>query len=87
REYIVSENNLHEGWAKPGKVNGRMVRSSRYKYVIYSNSEPAEQFFDIELDPGEVHDLSKKTQYAPLIQKHREMLREYMQETNDTFLA
>jgi arylsulfatase A-like enzyme len=76
-EYVVSENNLHRGWALQGDVDGRMVRSQRYKYTVYTNTSPAEQLFDMELDPGETRDLAMKPQYQDVLRQHRRMLKDY----------
>ena len=83
--YIVVENNHHSGFGEPTDVNGRMVRSARYKYIRYNKGEPTEQLFDMELDPGEVRDLTLDPDSRDILEDHRRMLDEYIAETNDDF--
>ena len=84
-EYIVVENNHHSGFGSPTSVNGRMVRSARYKYIRYSEGEPAEQLFDMALDPGEMRDLTLDPEAGDVLEAHRRMLDEYITRTGDDF--
>ncbi len=49
REYIVAESGQD--------ANIRMVRSLRYKYIVYAEGDNPEQFFDCQFDPGEANNL------------------------------
>jgi arylsulfatase A-like enzyme len=84
-QYIVSENNHHSGSGNPTTVHGRMLRSARYKYIRYNEGEPAEQLFDLELDPGETRDLTLVRETQDVINEHRRMLDAYIDETSDSF--
>jgi arylsulfatase A-like enzyme len=84
-EYIVSENNHHSGSGNPTDVHGRMLRSSRYKYIRYNQGKPAEQLFDLELDPGELRDLTLANTTQDVLDEHRRMLDEYLVTTRDDF--
>ncbi len=84
-EYIVVENNHHSGFGSPTEVNGRMVRSERYKYIRYNEGEPAEQLFDMALDPGEIRDLTLDTNARDVLDEHRRMLDDYITRTHDDF--
>ena len=83
--YIVAENNHHSGSGHPTEVHGRMVRSARYKYIRYNLGAPREQLFDLELDPGEMRDLTHSGEAPQILQAHRQMLDEYIVTTGDTF--
>ncbi len=83
--YIVVENNHHSGFGNPTDVHGRMLRSGRYKYVRYNKGQPAEQLFDMELDPGETNDLTLDPKARKTLDKHRQMLNEYIVKTDDVF--
>jgi len=83
--YIVVENNLHGGSSNPIEVNGRMVRSLRYKYIRYNKGRPSEQLFDLELDPGEMRDLTRDPDAREALDVHRRMLDEYIAKTGDDF--
>lgn len=83
--YIVSQNNHHSGYGNPTKVHGRMLRTSRYKYIRYNEGEPAEQLFDMHLDPGEMRDLTLCEDAQDILETHRQLLQEYLVETEDNF--
>ena len=55
---------------------GRMVRTSRYKYIAYAKDE-VDQLFDMREDPGETRNLSADSQYASVLKEHRERLIEW----------
>ena len=55
---------------------GRMVRTSRYKYIAYAKDE-VDQLFDMHEDPGETRNLSADPQYASVLKEHRERLIEW----------
>ncbi len=82
RDYVVSELSV----GKPEEpMLGRMVRSGRYKYCIYSVGEKLEQLFDMAEDPGEMHDLSAQPAMQGTLTEHRAMLREWAERTADPF--
>jgi arylsulfatase A-like enzyme len=71
----------------PRKSPGRMVRTARYKYCVYSWGQDREQLFDLALDPGEMVDLTVEARYRDVLANHRERLRRWCQETHDPFSA
>ena len=82
REFIVTE--LAD--FKPDKSRkGRMVRSADFKYNIYTHGERNEQLFLMSEDPGETNNLVDNPEYREVVQKHREYLRQWIEETNDDF--
>jgi choline-sulfatase len=85
--FIVSENNLQPAWEKRGEVSGRMIRTSRYKYVCYSDGEYPEQLFDMETDPLETRSLVDDPGYAKVLAAHRGHLQDYIRATGDSFTA
>ncbi|MGE9294242.1 MAG: sulfatase-like hydrolase/transferase [Puniceicoccales bacterium] len=85
--YVVSENDLAPRYNHTGGIYGRMLRSPRYKYVVYSEGENPEQLFDLKADPGELNDLTLDPANAALVEQHRELLRQHLRATNDTFTA
>ena len=70
REFVLSE--LYPDTKNLERV-GRMVRSSRFKYVAYSEGARAEQLFDLQRDSGEQRNLATKLEYASELKKHREL--------------
>jgi arylsulfatase A-like enzyme len=75
----VEDEHLHK------RGRGRMVRTGRFKYIAYERGRHREQLFDLESDPGEMHNLAAKDGFRDQLQRHREYLRTWCRETNDTF--
>jgi choline-sulfatase len=63
RDYVVAHS----------YVVGRMVRSTRYKYIAYQGSQ-TEQLFDMAGDPGETRNLAPDPAAAGPLAEHRRML-------------
>jgi arylsulfatase A-like enzyme len=82
RPFVVSE--LRYGAA--GR-QGRMLRSRRYKYVKWNSGTRNEQLFDLETDPGEVRNLVSEPDASESLKQHRELLRHWCTENNDSFPA
>lgn len=80
REYLVSELRYQDS-----SRDGRMVRSSRYKYVAFREGARAEQLFDLDTDPGEVVNLVPRQSARPILDQHRTMLASWMRSTGDEF--
>ena len=64
---------------------GRMLRSDKFKYNVYSSGLRNEQFFDLKADPGEINNLINDPDYREEIENHRNMLKEWLEKTEDTF--
>ena len=63
--------------------DGRMVRSERYKYCLYSMGKRRESLIDMKADPGEMANLAEKPRLRDVLLKHREYLREFARRHND----
>lgn len=74
QSYVVTETLFDKG----KQTRGWMVRTPRYKYVLYDKGAYREQFFDMENDRGEMRNLAIEKKYEPLVQEHRAMLHEWM---------
>ncbi len=81
REFVVAE------LANLGAMDrqGRMVRTDRHKYVVFNGGERPEQFFDLELDPGEVHNLAGDPEALAELGRHRALLSGWLDRTGDDF--
>jgi len=73
RDYIVSEVSSN---------TGRMVRTAGYKYITYKD-DPVDQLFDMAKDPGEKKNLASLAEYAPIVKKHKNMLRQWQAQLDD----
>ena len=86
RSYLVVCNKMVQGAPVEGRVpmpEGRMVRSQRYKYCIYSEGERRESLVDLEKDPGEMVNLAADPAYQDILRKHRAMLAEWARAVGD----
>jgi arylsulfatase A-like enzyme len=63
--------------------NGRMIRTQRYKYCIYDSGINREQLIDLKDDPGEMKNLAGDENFADILKKHRQLLREWILEIED----
>ena len=79
REFVTSE--LQYGSAER---EGRMLRTARYKYTVFNSGSAREQFFDLEIDPGEIRNLIASTDHQGELARHRDLLRAYARETGDS---
>jgi len=63
--------------------SSRMVRSARYKYVVYASGAHREQLIDLVTDPGEMKNLALDPLAAPVLDEHRRLLREWYQQNGE----
>jgi len=83
--FVVSQNDLAPIVGQSGGVLGRMVRSTRFKYVRFSEGANPEQLFNLDLDPGEMNDLKKDPDHLQVLVEHRRMLDDWMVARGDPF--
>lgn len=74
-DFIVTETCFDKGTAR-----GWMLRTPKYKYVLYDKGKNREQFFDIENDKLERHNLAKKKEYKEELNRHRDLLAKWMKD-------
>ena len=60
------------------KTRGWMVRTARYKYVLYDKGRHREQLFDMQNDRGETRNLMMENAYTKVAQEHRDILEKFM---------
>ncbi|MBN2313981.1 MAG: sulfatase-like hydrolase/transferase [Sedimentisphaerales bacterium] len=77
-EFIVSE-------MANGSARSFMVRTSRYKYMVMpgTGGQKLEMFFDMQTDRGEMNNLAAQAEFAAEIQRHRKMLAQWNQLTEE----
>jgi arylsulfatase A-like enzyme len=62
---------------------GRMIRTDRFKYVVYESGAHREQLIDLAEDPGEMVNLAEEPKYRDVLNEHRKRLRAWVEETGD----
>lgn len=75
QEYVVTETRFDGS-----RTRGWMVRTERYKYVLYDKGLNREQLFDMQADRGETRNLMMERAYAEVAQQHRDILARFMEE-------
>ena len=77
QEFIVTDTNFNQ----TAGTLGWMVRTPRYKYVIYDKGQYREQLFDMENDRKEMRNLAVESKYQDILQKHRDILANWLKTT------
>ena len=77
QDYIVTETNFNQ----TAGTLGWMVRTSRYKYVLYDRGQYREQLFDMETDRGEMRNLAVESKYKEEVLRHRAILENWLKST------
>lgn len=85
--YVVAENDLAPTYNQTGGIYGRMIRTPRYKYVVYSKGKNPEQLFDLSRDRGEMNNLAQSEAFSEILDEHRSILRTHIAKTSDPFVA
>ncbi len=62
---------------------GRMVRTDRYKYIVYDSGSPREQLIDLADDPGEMRNLALDPAAADVLRGHRQLLKQWYADNNE----
>jgi arylsulfatase A-like enzyme len=86
RDYVVVQNYFTQGGPVDGtvpKIKGRMVRSDRFKYCLYSHGAQRESLVDMINDPGEMNNLAADPAYVNELTRHRAMLLEHGRQHSD----
>lgn len=90
RDHVVIENHMDQAAAVDGirpSVQGRMVRTERYKYCVYSQGSRRESLVDLQNDPGEMKDLARDPDCRQVLLEHRALLAKFAKEHNDPLAA
>jgi len=64
-----------------------MLCAGRYKTRVYGNGNRREQMVDLEEDPGEMKNLAADPDFADILARHRQYLREWVETNHDKFAA
>jgi arylsulfatase A-like enzyme len=78
--FVVSE--IATGGANaPGR--SFMVRTARYKYMVFPGPGGGEMFFDLQNDPGEMKNLAGEALVAEELDRHRQLLAGWKRTTEE----
>ncbi len=89
RDHLVSQNNMSQTGKVDGirpTMEGRMVRSKRYKYCLYAHGARREALYDMERDPLETINIAVDPRHRQTVLEHRELLRAFAAKHRDTLV-
>ncbi len=72
--YVVTET----AFVETGKTQGWLVRTARYKYVLYEAGKNREMLYDMTTDRGEMQNLAIESRHQEVLKQHRALLLEWM---------
>lgn len=84
---VVCETDLAGVYGLSGGVFGRMYRTQRYKYTVFSEGSIREQLFDLEEDPGEMRSLIHSDAHRDVLNTHRQGLADWCRQKGDFFVV
>lgn len=73
-QYIVTETNFNQ----TSGTFGWMVRSAKYKYVLYDKGQYREMLYDMDSDRGEMRNLAVEARYKDIVKEHRAVLENWL---------
>ena len=65
------------------RPHGRMVRSARYKYCLYSEGNRRESLVDMDKDPGEMINQAGNPAFKKTLNQHRTFLKKFAKKYKD----
>jgi len=87
RDAVTAECVLHRQYGLGTGIEGRMLRTRRYKYIVYSAGKRREQLFDMQTDPGEMNNLAERPDFQEVLASHRLRLAEQGRQSGDYFVV
>ncbi len=90
REYLVAQNDLSQTGEVDGikpTMEGRMVRTDRYKYCLYAHGNRREALYDMQEDPLETVNLAGEFEHRQVVQDHRRLLRDFAERNADPLVT
>jgi arylsulfatase A-like enzyme len=82
-DYVVTEAEV--SLTRKNVIDGRGLRTPKYKYHLWSKGENREQLFDMIKDPGETKNLAGNPEYAAQLELHRKLFADWLKKTDDTY--
>jgi arylsulfatase A-like enzyme len=70
---------------KDKAMQGRTVRTERFKYVSFSWGKNPEMLFDLKQDPGETRNLASSRRHRGELERHRALLGRWINQTGDHY--
>jgi arylsulfatase A-like enzyme len=75
-EFVASE-------MAAGSARSFMIRTKKYKYMVFPGAERSEMLFDLESDPNEMKNVASDTTLAGELERHRQLLAQWRKTTEE----
>jgi choline-sulfatase len=88
RQFVVTSDHMVQGGLVDGKEykpQGRMIRTDRYKYTVYSEGANRESLVDLIADPGEMVNIAGDPSHLNTLNDHRALLANWGTNLGDSF--
>lgn len=74
-----------DNWPVTKRLREMMEKGQMNKdqLVFFGNNKPAEELYDLENDPHELHNLANNPKYNKVLKKHQKILKHWIKETGD----
>ena len=79
-DFVISEM-ARGGQGGPGR--SFLVRTTKYKYMVFPGAQRVELFFDLVADPGELKNLAGEATLAAEVERHRQLLAQWNKTTEE----
>jgi choline-sulfatase len=90
RDHVVVENHMTQTGEVDGfapTMEGRMVRTERFKYCVFSRGHQRESLVHMQADPGETTNLATDPKFREVLLQHREWLARFGNEHRDALVT
>jgi arylsulfatase A-like enzyme len=67
-------------------LQGRMVRTDRFKYCVYDYGDQRESLVDMQADPLETKNLARQPEFRDVLIQHRQLLRAFATRHDDVLV-
>lgn len=89
RNYLTDRPYMQPSYKDPWPVSQKfhqMMRDGQMnetQLIFFGDRKPAEELYDLENDPHEIHNLADDARYQDVLRQHRELLTKWIQQTGD----
>ena len=89
RNYLTDRSYMQPSYKDEWSVSKRFRelmatgQMNKTQLVFFSNDRAPEEFYDLENDPHEIHNLAADPKYAGELRRHRQLLAQWIKETGD----
>jgi choline-sulfatase len=87
RDYLVIQNHMNQTGEINGirpSIEGRLVVTDNFKYVVYSQGLRRESLYDLKNDPGETRNIVSVPEFKTVLKTNRSRLQDFAERQSDS---